>query len=273
MSKFPQAFAFLLLPAVFFTWTLALAGYPLTIIDLNHRFPEDLVPLLRPLVEPDGSVTGANHSLFVRASPQALEDLYRALERLDTPARNLMIEVRRAGRRQDERSGVALSVDEPVGDQGRVVIGRGGTGVRAWSGSSSSSRQLSQQLRVMEGQSAFIRTGTDYPVGYRETMIRRGSVVERRGTDYVSADSGFWVRPRVNGNRVTLQLLTEDSNGSPAALARAGVGTSVSGQLGEWISIGSAQQAQSGGGRGILYGGSGSSDRVGGIQLRVLPAP
>lgn len=124
---------------------VAMADYPLTIIDLQHRFAEDLAPVLAPLAGPGGSVSGVNASLLVRASPQGLAEIRQALRRLDLPARNLLVEVRRAGARSASGVDVGVRVDERVGDQGRVRIGEssrghGASGSDAWALAKSASR-------------------------------------------------------------------------------------------------------------------------------------
>ncbi|MFY9975002.1 MAG: secretin N-terminal domain-containing protein, partial [Chromatiaceae bacterium] len=62
--------------------------YPLEIIELRSRLPEELIPILTPLAGPDGTVVGAQHALFVRAAPERLADIRRALAELDRPARS-----------------------------------------------------------------------------------------------------------------------------------------------------------------------------------------
>jgi hypothetical protein len=259
----------------------ALADYPLTIIDLEHRFAEDLVPVLAPLAGADGSISGVNASLLVRASPRALAEIRAALGRLDRPARNLLVEVRRSGSRSASGVGVGVQVDERIGDHGRVRIGEplprhGAPGSRAWAGAGSTSRDgsLEQRLRVLDGQEGFIAVGGEHPVGYRERYVGPNGVVTRRGVDYRASGSGFYVRPRVQGEQVSVDIRTAEARlDGRGTLDRSLVQTRVSGRLGEWIDLGQSQSSGSATRRGLLSAGSASGARFDGLQLRVRVAP
>ena len=72
----------------------ACAQNALEIISLRYRTAEQVLPSLRPLLEPGGTISGQGSQLFVRASPANLSDLRLALEVLDTPPRRLLISVR-----------------------------------------------------------------------------------------------------------------------------------------------------------------------------------
>ncbi|PWT71635.1 MAG: secretin, partial [Proteobacteria bacterium] len=57
--------------------------------------------------------------------------------------------------------------------------------------------------------------------------------------------TGFYVTPRVNGDRVTLEVSTSRDrlrNPATGAISVQHVGTVVSGRLGEWIEIGGSDQ-------------------------------
>ncbi|MGB5831369.1 MAG: hypothetical protein WBG92_05190 [Thiohalocapsa sp.] len=247
------------------------ADYPLTIIDLQHRLPEEVVPLLQPLAGSDGVVTGANASLFVRASPQRLSDIRTALERLDSPARNLLVEVRSRSTAKHRGGSAAITVNEAIGSQGRVRIGGGQqTGIRAGADHETGSRDLLQQVRVMDGGQAFISVGSERPIGYRELFIGPDGQYSRQGTDYVSAESGFYVRPRISGDRVIIDVTSRGASfGRGGDIMTGAVETQLTGLLGEWIPFGgsrsSAERQENGLGSRSNMAGSENSD----LELRV----
>src|SRR5687768_18244338 len=45
----------------------------LQVIELDFRMAQDLIPILEPLLEPGGVLTGRDDVLFVRTSPENLE--------------------------------------------------------------------------------------------------------------------------------------------------------------------------------------------------------
>ncbi len=253
------------------------AGYPLEIIELRSRLPEDLIPILAPLAGPDGTVIGAQHSLFVRASPERLADIRRALVELDRPPRSLLIQVRQVEDSNRARSGVAARIDEPVGGGNtRIRVGPrgpGGSRVIASAGERGQQLALSQEVRALDGHPAFIAVGTDWPLPFRELDWGPYGPVVREGGVYRSARSGFSVVPRVLGDRVTLEIETQAASPAGRGALRSGsVGSRVEARLGEWVSIGVSAQSQQSERRGLIFGGSGRHETDSRVEIRVLPA-
>jgi type II secretory pathway component GspD/PulD (secretin) len=85
----------------------------LEIITLRHRTADQVLPALRPLLEPSAALTGQRNQLMVRTSPANLADLRLALEALDRPLRRLQISVR-----FDESREAALARIEASGSVG-----------------------------------------------------------------------------------------------------------------------------------------------------------
>jgi hypothetical protein len=64
-------------------------------------------------------------------------------------------------------------------------------------------------------------------------------------TQYRDAASGFYVLPRLSGNRVTLEISQQRetlARGAAGAASVQGLVTTVSGRIGEWIEIGSTER-------------------------------
>jgi hypothetical protein len=255
------------------------AEYPLETIELRARFPEDLIPILRPLAGPDGTLVGSGHTLFVRASPARLADILQALATLDRPPRSLLIQVRQSGSAESSGIGAGARLDEPLGRDGRIRAGPGGPAgsqAGAWAGRGTGTRDLSQEVRALDGRPAFISIGQEQPVPYREIETWPGSgrsvTTVREGTYFRQADSGFYVVPRVLGDTVSLEV----SAGTARADRRGGLATSsaggeVRGRLGEWIPLGGSVGSQEAESAGLLFGASGQRREESQIELRVLP--
>ena len=155
----------------------------------------------------------------------------------------------------------------------RGGIGLGWDGLRA--GRAGRERDVAQEVRVLEGRRAFITTGTERPVAYRQRHVGPSGSYERRGTVYRSSRSGFHVTPRVVGEQVTLEIDAFD-NHSPfgdGSEDTAALSTVATGRLGEWVSLGSAATADSEWVAGT--GGLRDSTRERGdaLEIRVLEAP
>ena len=64
------------------------------IISLKHRFANDLIPILRPLVGEFGTVTGTDNHLLIRANPQQMQDIEAIILQMDIARTNRKISVR-----------------------------------------------------------------------------------------------------------------------------------------------------------------------------------
>jgi hypothetical protein len=248
---------------------IAAAAPPLTIIELQHRLPAELIPQLAPLAGPDGVVTGANNLLLVRASPARLADIRRALDVLDRPARNLLVEVRSLLDRQAQRRGAVVGVDEPVGEHGRVVIGRGGTGIGVRAEQRAARQDVLQRVRVIDGGSARIDLGTTTPVPVRERWRTPGGDWQRDGIAVVETGSGFRVTPRVQGDRVVVDIEQQNAVLDGRQVRGGGVQTQVSGPLGAWLPLGGTDAAGRRAMGGIGGGGQETTGDISELELRV----
>lgn len=273
---------------------VALAQTVVEVIPLQYRSGEQLIPVIRPLLGPDSSVSGFQNQLVIRATPAELAQVRRVLAGIDTAPRRLLITVRQDAaierdRREAEISGSLGNDNARItipgsGSRsgGNVVLREGDDRLRARvvdtqrSGSSGST----QSIQVLEGRSAFIRIGESRPVRSRqvERIIVNGQVVDRvvESAEYRNADTGFSVLPRLQGNIVTLDI--DPRNESFDDVRRGTVNvqrltTTVSGRLGEWIDLGGITDSRSDE-RSVLLGRSSTrTDERRGVQVKVEELP
>jgi type II secretory pathway component GspD/PulD (secretin) len=231
----------------------------LEVIPLRHRTAAELIPIIQPLLVRDGSVSGFQGQLIVRTTPANLAEIKRILASVDTAPRQLIITVRQDADLDQSRSAAEVS-GSVGGDRGRVTVpggpdSRGGSVVlregdasvrlQVLEGSRSLSDRNTQSVRIMEGREAFVRIGQSMPV--RERQVQRsvvgGRVVEQvvETTQFRDAATGFYVLPRVSGDRVTLDIspqretLSKPPHGGVSVQSMV---TTISGRLGEWMEIG-----------------------------------
>jgi type II secretory pathway component GspD/PulD (secretin) len=241
-------------------------GTVLEVIPLRYRQAAEVIPIIQPMLAREGSVSGYQGQLVVRTTPANLEEVKRVLAALDTAPRQLIITVREDAAADRSRSQADISANVG-GEHGRVVIPpadrgpRGGSvvvgggddrvRVQAVEGRSVEGGSGMQTVRVMEGREAFVRAGQSAPV--RERQVQRtvvgDKVVERvvESTQYRDAVSGFYVLPRLTGDRVMLDISQqrEALRGASGAASVQGLVTTVSGRMGEWIEIGGVDQETS----------------------------
>ena len=182
----------------------------LEIIPLRHRTVEQVLPVLRPLLEPGATLTGQRGQLIVRTSPDNLAHLRQALAAIDRPLRRLQISVR--------FEEAANSVDREIGAGGRM--GHRGTGIDVYArdAQGTGAERVDQRIQVLEGGRARIMTGqtTPLPGGVWETA------------------TGFEAVPRLSGDTVLLDIAPQKQSLD----AQQSMATTVSARLGEWFEVG-----------------------------------
>lgn len=205
------------------------------VIELRHRSAEQVLPLLQPLVEPGGALTGQGYRLFLRTSAANRRQLRDLLDRLDVPLRQLLLTVSQD--RADERTTEQRAAD------GSLTIGSRGVGGSAAAAAGNarhwSTRRAVQQIRVIEGAPAYVEMGTAVALAFRQWVVTTQGRTELRGTVYYDALTGFHARANVAGDEVTLEL-TPELSALPADGGSARLSTTARGRLGEWIAVGGA---------------------------------
>jgi type II secretory pathway component HofQ len=220
------------------------AAQSLEVINLKHRTAEEVIPVLQPLVESGGALSGQQYTLFVRTSAANLAQLRAALEQIDREPRQLLISVRQGSSEDLRRDGA--SVSGRVGSDGAAATVRG---------TRSDTRSQSDgvaSVSVIEGGSAFIASGASVPI---VTTIAAGA--GRRpwaasSTQYRDLTSGFLVTPRINRDGVVLDIEQKNEQLRNGAIQTQQLNTQISAKLGQWVQLGGVDQSATSSQRGVL---------------------
>ena len=204
---------------------LTSAQQALEIIPLKHRTVEQVLPVLRPLLEPGATLSGSRGQLLLRASAPNVAEIRRALDAIDRPSRRLQISVRLDDARESERREVRAS---------GTISNRGASAsVSAEEARRAAAERVDQRLQVLEGGHAFIFTG--------------------RSNDFQDRESGFEVVPRLSGGLVHLEIAQQRQTRNEGQR----LVTSVTTPFGEWVEIGATES------NAVTYGaGAAASRRV-----------
>lgn len=187
------------------------------VITLKHRAASDVIGVIRPLVEPKGSVSAEQDKLIVHTTAANMVQVKKVVAAIDREPRRLVVSVR-----QD---------------------GTTASGGNVYSTKSLDSNRTMQQVQVLEGGRAFIETGSSMPVSNPGIIATPRGAVASDNVQFRDLKTGFFVSPKLVGDKVTLDLSTRRDTpanvgaGQGSADLQA-VSTTVSGRLGEWIDVG-----------------------------------
>jgi len=258
----------------------------LQVIPLKHRSAEEVIPLVRPMIDNNAVITGSDYKLIVRATPRQIDDIKMLLKEIDRPLQQLIISVRQDRQYDGQRAqhGIAGSVGN---DNSRIQFGKparpGGLSAQYQNNddvlqahtrqrNSAFDDNISQQVRTISGQPAYISIGQSRPVPEQQTIVRGNQIVQTQSAYYHDTATGFYVTPRVHGEQVTLQISTQRQQPSGYNVASSNITTSVRGKLGKWITLGGSNESSSKSGSTRFQRRQTSSSDLSDVSVRVTIA-
>jgi len=194
------------------------------VVPLNYRTSADLLPVAQNFIGKDGQVSAYGNQLIVNAEPGKIEELRQFLAQLDTAPKRLLITV-------------DTNENNLEGDQGYSINGAAPSQTRIINRSTVSREGGVQQVQASEGQPALIQVGQSVPFTSNQTD-NYGRMQSQ--TEYRNVTQGFYVTASVTGETVHLSISTNRDRMSqerPDVVNVQSTDTTVSGRLGEWITL------------------------------------
>lgn len=234
----------------------------LHVIQLKHRPAQELLPVIRPLLDPNDAVSAVDYRLIVRTTEARRREVERVVQQLDVARRNLTLTVRQGSRAGMHDRSQTLSGEIDVGRGARITLPRRPTDDRGMTiEQQSGDARLRYQgreerttagddriqvLRVQDGNRAYIQLGQSVPHVKRILSLAGRQVTVAQGVEYQNAVTGFEVLPRVQGERVLIEITPRLSSLADPSTGLANfqeLRTTVNAQLGEWIDLGALSGA------------------------------
>ncbi len=230
--------------------TTVFAETEFKIFTLQHRFASDLLPIIDPMVGPDGTANAIDNQLIVRASPDRMQEIEALVAKLDAAKVNRKITVSTSNNSQTQRERVEASGSTKVGkvtvsnDRQAQHSNKPNNGRVDIENSTSNTRQSSNQfINVLDGERAFIRVGQLVPFTQEWATITRRYIQVDRFTDWREVTTGFAVRPRTVRNQVELEITPRIARlNNQGYIDFEELTTVIRTSLGNWVDIGGTMQ-------------------------------
>jgi type II secretory pathway component GspD/PulD (secretin) len=186
------------------------------IVPLKYRTSADMLPMAQDFIGKDGQVSAYGNQLIIKAEPDKIQEVKALITQLDTAPKRLLITVDTNENNQQN-----------TGDQQTRIINY-----------STASRDGGiQQIQASEGAPALIQVGQSVPI----TSSQSNSYGDYSSqTQYRNVTQGFYVTASVTGDIVHLAISTNRDRMSqerPDVVNVQSTDTTVSGRLGEWITL------------------------------------
>ena len=248
------------------------------IITLQHRFASDLLPTITPMVGADGTATGMQNQLILRASPERMRNIEAMIETLDAERTNRRITVSNSNNidSQQDRTEASGTIR-----RGNVIISNGGvsnnrraapnTGrIDIERSTSNTAHNSNQFISVVDGERAYISNGQIVPFTQEWISITSRYIQVDRLTDWQEVTTGFAVRPRTIGNKVELEITPRIARlNNQGFVDFEALSTTISVTLGDWVNIGGTMQNNDEISRKILGVQSMSNSQNSNINIKV----
>lgn len=205
------------------------------VFELQGATLDEILPLIKPFVGPDGTVTGMHNRLIVRTSPERMAEVRKILAEFDRAPRRLLIHLRDTAPTESESGQIDLSVRTP-----RVQIGeteKNSLSVKRYTTRSETVGQ--RTLQTLEGQPTLISSGI-----LRPELTRSGFIIGPGGgyetsIDYRPITSGFYAKVQLVGDRVRIEITSQKQSpiDGSQSIKHQEAETVVSGRLNQWLPL------------------------------------
>jgi len=237
-------------------------------IQLLHRSSEEVIPIVRPMLDPDGSLTGTGYKLIIKSTPNNISQIQAMLEEIDVNPHQLKVSVSYRDQSKSNDRGGSVSV-KAKGDIGSVEIGDPNNrqdgdltvtnssdkvkfDARIYESKSKNNKNDVQTMSVTEGYWGTISMGQAIPYA-RRYRNPDGTVTE--SVQYKKVMTGFRVKPQTNGDNVTITIQQQNQSraNNGIAIDSNQIETVVTGKLGQWLFIGGTDHKKNLSESGINY--------------------
>ena len=209
----------------------------LRIVELRNSLAPPVLEALRPHLPAGVGASAVDNKLLLNLTEAEWQQIQNLIGQLDKPQQRLLVSVRwqqRAHAATQQTDVVAAAGDD--GD-GAII-----TTEKQWQTERAGDNSM-QQVHTLTGQTAFIHTGTEIPE-LTVQITPRGQLIT--GISYRESGRGFYVLPVMQGDGVWVRINPRERVpvvGEDGVMHISVLETEVRGPLGQWLPLGSSQQA------------------------------
>lgn len=219
------------------------------IIQIRYRSAEDAFRIVENLLTQDGSVTmdERTNSLVVKDSEESVARILQVMEKFDKAIEQAKISIRFIENEINED--MAVSIKGGVhGKDWKISSGRKANGVDVRLKDINKRKNADRQYFVTtaSGTPAYIVTGKRVPYRERRGNLNRKHPLAMDTVVYENVETGFEITPVIKGDRADVKIVPRisDVDNQTSIIRYSEAATFVNVPLGEWVTIGGADENQ-----------------------------
>lgn len=214
------------------------------VLAVKHLMAEEIVSVVRDVLEGQGKVSTWDNRLIVNASAEEIATIEEVLRQIDVPPTMLRISVRQEERKGRAANRVTLTGTPKPGMAGVSPMVSAPKGARQLG---NTAEQTVQTLRVRDGGRGFILMGEMVPYVREMLLLARRYAGYGQTVDFQAVNTGFWVRPILERGYATLEIRpylegfqrsSARMMGMPAAVQLQELVSTLRVPLGQWVDLG-----------------------------------
>jgi type II secretory pathway component GspD/PulD (secretin) len=220
-------------------------------VPLYNVLPDEIIPLIRPFLAEGDVLIGSGSQLIIKTSKERLIDALAVIKRFDQPLHQLLITIIQGKELSAERFSAKAHVRGTISTSGSNLQARG----HIKQTEDHRNDEGKQSIKTLDGEEAFIQTGSKQPLPVYQLYRYGPRVGVATGIQYHDVTSGFYVRPKLVGKQVRLDISPWSNKMSPRGgdiIDTSSAKTTLIVKLGEWVELGGINEEENRDSRGIL---------------------
>jgi hypothetical protein len=216
------------------------------VLALKHIVAEEIISVVRDVLEGQGKVSTWDNRLIVNASAEEIATIEEVLQQIDRPPTMLRISVRQENQQGQAGTRANLSNSPSPGSAGTDASAAtiGAPGMRQLG---NTAKQTTQTLRLRDGSKGFILMGEMVPYVREMLLLARRYAGYGQTIEFQAVNTGFWVRPILERGFATLEIRphlegfqrsSSRMMGMPSAVQLQELVSTVRVPLGKWVDLG-----------------------------------
>lgn len=236
----------------------ALAAAQFKIVTLQHRFAEDILPIVQPLIDSGGTISGMQNHLIIRTSAENMAEIEQIIHTLDVARESFKITVSRQDYTQNSNSNTNITARKRIGNV-EITTGdypknrQSGAHIQLNDSQSMTQSSIDQLINVTDGERALISVGQSVPFTQEWVTLTRRYISVQRTTEFIEINTGFSVRSRSIGKQIEVEITPRIAQlNRNDSIDFKELATTIRVNRGEWFDLGRTMQQKDEISRAIL---------------------
>lgn len=245
------------------------------IITLQYRFASDILPIIEPMVEAEGSVSAMQNNLIIRTSSKNMAEIEQMIATMDRLPQTFKISISHKNTLDAKSSTYDINGRQHIGNiaienNHQPYTDADSININLQDNNAYTNYSNHQFINVIDGKHAFIRVGQSIPFTQEWVTLTNRYASIQRITEFAEISTGFSVYPRSIGNQIELQIMPSIMQFNQSnAINFEQLATTIRVNKHEWVDLGGIMEHRDEVSRKILSLKTVRADQKTALKIRI----